>query len=152
MGVVIFSINLKFIKMTMAKKQSPVRKSFGFTLIELMIAVAIISVIAAIAIPAYNGYINEARFATARSNIDSLRLYLEDYRLDNDCYTINCGSNTTYTGESAINNAYGWSPRQDDSDFTYILSVTNTSFTVNAAFTGGWVSCNQNTNCSSSGD
>jgi len=124
----------------------------GFTIIELMITVAIISVIAAIAIPAYRGYVIEAQLSTARSNIDSLRLFLEDYRLDNDCYSVNCAASGSYSGISSIENVYGWNPRHEDSDLDYALSVTTNTFTVNASFSGGWVSCDQNTNCSSSDD
>lgn len=132
------------------RKQTHKITTRGFTLIELMITVAILSIITAIAIPAYNGYIAEARISTARSNIDSLRLFLEDYRLDNDCYTVNCGSSTTYTGIANIENVYGWNPRHDDSDLEYVLSVTNTTYTVNAYYSDGWVNCDQNSSCSSS--
>ncbi|MCB1800994.1 MAG: prepilin-type N-terminal cleavage/methylation domain-containing protein [Gammaproteobacteria bacterium] len=55
----------------------------GFSLVELMIAVAILAVIAAIAIPLYQGYINEARIGTAIKDIRQAELILDDLALDN---------------------------------------------------------------------
>jgi type IV pilus assembly protein PilA len=55
--------------MKMMKKQAQA----GFTLIELMIVVAIIGILAAVAIPAYSDYTAKAKVANALTAVDSLK-------------------------------------------------------------------------------
>lgn len=58
----------------------------GFTLIELMITVAIIAVLAAIAIPNYSDYVRRGQIQEAFSQLSQYRVRMEQYYQDNRSY------------------------------------------------------------------
>ena len=67
------------------------RQQNGFTLIELMIVLAIVAVLAAIAIPSYTEQVRKGRRADAARAVGQLQLSLERWRAENPSYA-NCGS------------------------------------------------------------
>lgn len=60
------------------------RHNSGFTLIELMIVVAIIGILAAIAVPNFISYRNKARVAAAVGSSGSIRDVMASYAADSD--------------------------------------------------------------------
>ena len=59
----------------------------GFTLIELMVTVAIIAILAAIALPNYTDYVRRGKLQEATSNLLAMRTKMEQYFQDNRSYT-----------------------------------------------------------------
>jgi type IV pilus assembly protein PilE len=58
----------------------------GFTLIELMVAVAILAILSAIAVPAYSDYILRSHIASATSGLSAASAQMEQYFQDNRTY------------------------------------------------------------------
>jgi len=58
----------------------------GFTLIELMMVVAIVAILAAVAFPLYTDYILRGKITEATSNLSELRLRAEKWFSDNRSY------------------------------------------------------------------
>ncbi len=71
-------------------------KRKGFTLIELMIVVAIIIILTSIAIPVYSKLINKARRAKVLGDFRTLQDSLEAYRTDWGIYPITGSSGETF--------------------------------------------------------
>jgi type IV pilus assembly protein PilA len=66
------------------------KNNLGFTLIELMIVVAIISILAAIAIPNFILYQLKAKTGEAKANMAAIRTCQETWAAENDVYIV-CG-------------------------------------------------------------
>ena len=65
----------------------PALRQRGFTLIEVMIVVAIIAILAAIAIPSYRDYIIRGRLVEGTNALAALKANMERHFLDNRVYT-----------------------------------------------------------------
>lgn len=62
----------------------------GFTLIEVLVTVAIVGILAAIALPSYSDYVQRSKISEAISNLSDMRTRLEQYFLDNRAYPTSC--------------------------------------------------------------
>jgi len=128
------------------------RRTVGFTLIELMIVVAIIGILAALAVPAYGDYVRRSKITEAISGLSDIRVKMEQYYQDNRGYTGACTGTTLVTPALVIapnsNFNFTCNPDPDATTYTAIATGKNTMagfiYTINQAntktstITGPW--------------
>jgi prepilin-type N-terminal cleavage/methylation domain-containing protein len=77
----------------------------GFTLLELMIVVAVVSVLATIAVPSYNNYVTKTNRSVAKAKLIDASSRMEMYFLNNKTYNTTDMRKLGYTADPlAINN------------------------------------------------
>lgn len=108
----------------------------GFTLIEIMFVVALIAILAALAMPAYNGYINRAKIKTAQADLVALSLNFENRFQRMLAYPA-----SNYANTAELRALFdGWSPASDAADFVFsTINGSASEYTVVATGTSGGV-------------
>jgi type IV pilus assembly protein PilE len=123
------------------------RGQLGFSLIELMIVVAVIVVLASIAIPSYGDYVRRGKIAEATASLSDTRVKLEQFFLDNRTYVgfANCPTSTTFFQYScspltAATYTLTATGQNTMANFSYSLNEANTK-TSSTIWTSGVQNC-----------
>ncbi|MDG1065286.1 MAG: type IV pilin protein [Luminiphilus sp.] len=96
----------------------------GFTLVELLIAVVIVGVLTAVALPAYQDFVKSSRRADARNALFNLQVNQERYR----------SNNLSYATLAQLSSSYGVSSTSEAGHYSISVTV-NTASTYTATAT-----------------
>lgn len=94
----------------------------GFTLVELLITVAVIGVLAAIAAPMVTGYISTSRQGVMKSNINSISLFEKNFQLENRYYKPGTYDPSDPDNTAGLKKQLGWEPQTDKDTITYVVT------------------------------
>ena len=113
--------------------QSPRQKMRGFTLIELMLVVAVISILTAIAYPSYIASVQRGHRTDATSALMSAAGTLEQFYAQNQSYATNAAGTATTLASLGI------ATTTQGGYYTLSLNVQTTTYSLQATPTGAQV-------------
>jgi type IV pilus assembly protein PilE len=106
----------------MPKRYKPTFYSQGFTLIELMIVVAIIAIIAAIALPSYKESVDKGRRASAKAVLLDAQAYMERIYSENYSYYADTQGTLINTG-SYFQSNFDKAPKAGEGNAAYQITL-----------------------------
>lgn len=115
------------------------RPPTGFSLLELLIAVAVIAVVAAIAVPIYRDYVATARDAALVRQVTTIEVFQEDFKLRTGAY--GAGRYDAANGVATLTAAIDWKPSSDDGVVYEVTSNRGESWTARATDSTGRTIC-----------
>ena len=92
----------------------------GFTLVELMIAIAIAAILGSLAMTAYNGYVSSSRESALLQTLQSVKLVQEDRRLRLGEYVEGAYDPTNPSVSGGLASTLGWNPSDPNFEISLI--------------------------------
>lgn len=141
--------------MTHAQQIHRATHTRGFTLVELMVVVAIVAILAAVAVPQYSDYTLRSKLAEAASDLGQQRVRMEQWFQDNRAYpaagTAPCATvNGKYFTTTCVSTATTYTltatgiAAQGTAGFTFTIDEANartTTISAPATWTAGNYNC-----------
>jgi type IV pilus assembly protein PilE len=109
-------------------RRTSIARPRGMTLIELMVAVAIVAIIASLAVPSYSAYVTRSKRAVAKSALSLVADQQEQFFLDNKRYADDL-TEIGYDSEKIGVDESGQAVAADADGRVYVISLDDTSAT-----------------------
>ena len=100
-------------------------KQKGFTLIELMIVVAVVGILSAIAYPSYTEYVRRGHRADARAGLLQAQLWMERAATATGVYPTALPANLTWSGDTSKRYTIGFAANNTNAAFTLTAAPKN---------------------------
>ena len=94
------------------------KKQPGFTLIEVMITVAIVAILASVALPSYQQYVMRGRIPEATSGLAAKRVQMEQWFQDNRTYAATAPATNAGTPDTTSSQYFNFSALDDGGNDT----------------------------------
>ena len=97
------------------------RNQKGFTLIELLIVIVIIGILAAVAIPRFQGVSDKAKISAAKAEMTTVRSLIGMYQAENDTSAYPAAADAaTHAALVTLLAPYGGIPAADEAQWTFV--------------------------------
>ena len=104
---------------------SKLKKIDGVTLIELLIAIAVVGVLASIAWPTYQGYVSSSRESAMLQVMQSVKIYEEDRRVRLGEYVEGAYDPSNPSVSGGLATSLGWNPADPDPEISILAVCVN---------------------------